>query len=135
MKNKTLVPIIKFKLIGGKEGYGIVDTGSESTAFDLQFVKKNKALFTIETTDKTMNLVGVSHNNDTQVIYATAHITFKESPDADIKIKGLVLDLSHITSSIGHSPAALFGSDTLSKIRAKVNYDRKYLSLYYDLPR
>lgn len=134
VKNKSRVPVIKFRLKGGKEGYSVVDTGSESTVFDMQFVKKNKSCFDVEITEDKMNLVGLTDSSETPLIYATTHVCFRECPEADITVKGIVMDLSRISPNIGHPTAALIGGDVLTKIRAKVNYDRQLMSLYYDLP-
>jgi hypothetical protein len=135
VKNKSAVPVIRVRLNNGKEGYAVVDTGSESTMFDMQFVKKNKNYFEIQTTDSKMNLIGMSSSAEVPLIRATTHLRFRESPDADVKANGLVVDLSHLTDNVGRQVAMIIGSKLLAQVRGKVNYDRRYLSVYYDLPR
>lgn len=128
---KRNVPIVRFSLGADKEYYAILDTGSESTLFDMYFIKEEKENISINIPEEKMSIVGVSSSNEVPLINVSVPICFEGR--AVCTANGLVLDMSHITKefpeSMGNSfkISALFGSDVLDAISAKVDFEKKEL--------
>ena len=126
--SKTEVPIVKFYLDNGYEGFAVIDSGSESTVFDKDIIKQNKKSFTLDVTQDKMNLVGVANDQSAvPVVYAKANISFGA---VSIEVNGMVVPLTHITQhckELGEDIviSAIIGSDTLTKYGVKLNYNKK----------
>lgn len=58
--NTTLgVPVAQGFLCNGSPFNAIIDTGSEETLIDKDYIKENKKCFTLERTDYKINFMGI----------------------------------------------------------------------------
>jgi hypothetical protein len=121
------VPVIKFTLDDGTIGYGVVDTGSESTVFDKDFVKANKQSFKVEITSNKMGVVGVSDKMDVPIVKVCGPLYFK---DVRCTVNAVMMPLTHLTSHFENigvklTISALFGSDMLKYLNAGIDFKKK----------
>lgn len=126
------VPFIKFRLKDGTEGTAVVDTGSEATFFDKDFVEEHKDQFNIFDVKGFMNVVGIGDNKSVKLQYIETDLCFD---DMRIPMFDTVpIDLGHISKQLGASIKmdALFGSDFLSYTNAKLDFMKKELILQYE---
>ena len=133
VENKSVVPVVRFTLDSGATGCAVIDTGSESTVFDKDFVLQNKKSFRIEVTENKISLVGVMENNEAPIVYGTSSVEFAGQPGFKLDMQGMIIPLKNIESNLGFPPAAIIGSDILNKLGAKLNFKRKTMTLYNDL--
>ena len=137
---KSEVPIVRFMLHDGTEGYAIIDSGSEITSFDTEFVKKNKEQVTIHKTESKMNIVGLNDNVNTPVTKLDAIIMFSDDGLTQVHIKDAMiyrLDVINanlkMTYKIDIKITAIIGSDVLSQTNAILDYKKKEMILDDDL--
>ena len=125
------IPVISFRIKGGGRGLCILDTGSEATLFDKSFVHDNGSLFQIDETRHKLNLIGLSSNNDIPVVMLKTEVLFGRTRNKTFNINNAyIADLSNISSipdDEKHSKKidALIGSDVLSELHAKINYEKR----------
>ena len=126
VRNNTNVPVIKFRLKSGTEGFAIVDSGSESTAFDYDFAKANKKDFKVEFTNSTIDLVGVASKAANPLYEAYTEVIFfddnNESQPLKIE-KAMLMNLSNLKEHIGYDVHAILGSDVFTNTKAKIDYN------------
>lgn len=131
VENESCVPVIKFTLGNGITGYAVIDTGSESTVFDKDFVKSNKSEFSIEATKNKIKMIGVSDNSgELPVIYASANVKLGSD---ELVMNGMLFTLVHLEDNLGFKPAALIGSDVLNDLGAKLNFKQNIMTYYNDI--
>ena len=129
------IPLIEFK-IDDKWYVGLLDTGSESTLFDYNIPESE--YFEKNETDYEMSLVGLSGETEKGRI-TEALVTF-EIADIDdnishITITGILSDLSTVSNGINErygkhlNVAAVFGSDMLKRLKAKIDYRKQQLTI------
>ena len=126
------VPFVKFYIHGGEECYAILDSGSESTIFDMDFIKSHKKQFKTEITDNKVTLVGVGTAVERPIIDVSVDVTFDEA-GISYPAKGHIVDLSttkeHTKTKLGIETVAIFGGAFLKSIGAEINYPEKTLYL------
>lgn len=127
------VPLIKYRLENGSEGIAILDTGSELSLFDDEYVRRHRDQFSLEYTDEIIDIVGIQSRNEKAVINATAIVS---TNGHIVKLTGMMLSMSHITETIRTNSvrkdiciSAMVGSDVLSKLNAKIDYKNNCLIL------
>jgi len=137
---KSDVPIVRFMLHDGAEGYAIVDSGSEITSFDTEFINNHKDQVTVHKTESKMNIVGLNDNISTPVTKLDAAIMFSSDGISKVHIKDAMiyrLDVINFNLRLTYKTdikiSAIIGSDVLSKIRAVLDYQNKELILNDDL--
>lgn len=131
-KLREHVPFVKFKLKDGTEGTAVVDTGSEATFFDKDFVEEHKDQFNIFDVKGLMNVIGIGDNKSVKLQYIETDLCFD---DMRISMFDTVpIDLGHISKQLGASVKidALFGSDFLSYTNAKLDFMKKELILQHE---
>lgn len=126
---KSDIPLIELSLKNGKVCYAVVDTGSESTVFDTQWVRANKEQFDIQLTDKKMVMVGMKEKTTVPIIFSTADF-FPKGTDCKIPLCGMIAELSNIENhfEVNSSPVsvvALIGSDTLTALNATLDFQNQ----------
>lgn len=129
----TAVPIVKIRLSNNSEGFAVVDTGSESTVFDKDFVKKSKNNFDIKITKEKINLVGVAQNNETPIIYAATEVFFGNDTMYRFGMKGMVISLANLKDNLGFVPAAIIGSDLLEALDSKLDFKKRLMFVSNDI--
>ena len=126
VQNNTNVPVIKFRLKSGTEGFAIVDSGSESTAFDYDFAKANKKDFKVEFTNSTIDLVGVASKAANPLYEVYTEIVFfdgkTEAKPIQIE-KAMLMNLGNLKEHIGYDVHAIIGSDVFTASKAKIDYN------------
>ena len=128
--NKTNVPIVKFNLPSGAEGYAIVDSGSESSLLDYDFVKSNKDEFNVNHTAYMVNLIGIKSKAENPLVEADGIICLDE---IQIPIqKAMLINLSSLKEQVGFDIHGIIGSDVLSTIKAKIDYKNNVLVINTD---
>ena len=129
------IPLVEFK-IDDKWYVALLDTGSESTLFDYRIPESED--FEKKETDYTMSLVGLSGETDRGRI-TEVRTTF-EINDVDdnvsyVTITGILSDLSNVSQGINErygkhlNVAAVFGSDMLKGLGAKIDYRKQQLTI------
>ena len=127
------VPVIKFTLADGSEGTALLDTGSELTVFNKDFVKKHRSEFDVKTTKEMVEFVGLSAKSSIPAIHAGADLLFVGRNKKAIRIEGLIMQLDNIVQNLGYSPSAIIGCDNFVKYGVELNFKEKEMS-YNDLP-
>lgn len=138
IKQSPLVPMVRIFLPGGTAGWAIVDTGSESTLVDKEFVKNNKELFKTEHTRDKINFIGIDSKSSSPhpIVNLEGSIAFYQDQKEIFfhKIEAILSDLSTVSGytkqNYGVEPSAILGSDFLQTIHAEVNYPEQ--AMYID---
>lgn len=129
------IPLIEFE-IDEKWYMGLLDTGSESTLFDLNIPKSE--YFEKKETDYEMSLVGLSgETSRSKIIEVTALIDVNDIYENvwTVPVNGILSDLSNVSQGINErygqhlNVAAVFGSDMLKSVGAKIDYRRQQLTI------
>lgn len=119
----TTIPIVKYRL-GDGTYYAIIDSGSEQTVFDSDFVAEHDDLFRIRQENKMMSLSGVGeHPTEVNCRFASAIIGFRKS--FSIEVEGILMSLNHLMEHFSVHDiriTALIGSDVLSANNAHIDY-------------
>ncbi len=127
----TTVPIALFRTVTGSTGYAIIDTGSESTLFDVEFMKNNRKAFTVRKTKSKINFIGVNDKSEHPILNVSGTVMFAD--DTPFKIKGMVADLTsirnHIKQKLSLDVAAVFGSDFLKTAGAEIKFNDQTIYL------
>ena len=119
----TKVPVVEIEIDNDK-CYAILDTGSESSVFDKEYVKNHKKSFKIELTQKMITLVGVKESDFIPVIKASsvAIICGKSC-----EITGMLVDIAHLSKNLSVKPMAILGCDVLTQVGAVLDYKQRKL--------
>lgn len=126
------VPIIKFVLSDGTEGYALVDTGSDPTMFDKNFILQHKKSFRL-VDGAGITMIGLYAEDKNLDKHITTTITV-----GDIKIDipdGMIVDLSIVHDAIKTADdnpvriAAIIGCDTLLQYGVSVDFDKKVIKI------
>lgn len=126
------VPIIKFVLSDGTEGYALVDTGSDPTMFDKNFILQHKKSFRL-VDGEGITMIGLYAEDKNLDKHITTTITV-----GDIKIDipdGMIVDLSIVHDAIKTADdnpvriAAIIGCDTLLQYGVSVDFDKKVIKI------
>ncbi len=120
----TTIPVVKYHL-DDKIYYAIIDSGSEQTVFDSDFVAEHNDLFKMRQENKIMSLSGVGANpTETVCRFASTVIGFRKP--FSIEVEGILMSLRHLSehfSARGIRITALIGSDVLSANNAHIDYN------------
>lgn len=129
------VPFVWFSLANGVAGCALVDTGSESTIFDLNFVRAFKDQFKINKTKNKINFVGISKGSEQPIVNVNCKVYL--SGKNEFSAEGILSDLSyvkaHLHSNFDIELSAIFGSDFLNSIGAKINFKKRKLEISDDI--
>ena len=127
------IPAIKITLPGLDEEYlAMIDSGSAVTLYDWEIADK----ILHETNSACeMEVTGICGTNNSAGEWITSVVTAKDIDGKDVylKLAGAKYDMSGINSyysenySIAADFAMLIGSDALSSIGAKIDYENKLL--------
>lgn len=126
------VPIIKFVLSDGTEGYALVDTGSDPTMFDKNFILQHKKSFRL-VDGEGITMIGLYAEDKNLDKHITTTITV-----GDIKIDipdGMIVDLSIVHDAIKTADdssiriTAIIGCDTLLQYGVSVDFDKKAIRI------
>ena len=135
------VPIIEFIISDGTSGRAIIDSGSETTLFDMGFVKEHKKSFVININKEQINLVGIQNSNSQLSVKASCALTFG-TLTSQIQINDAVIvslnDVNaHIINEYGEAfgISAILGSDFLVKNNMKLDFESKELLYNDDISR
>ena len=126
------IPVVQFFLDDGTEAYAIIDSGSEQTLFDSNFVHQHRNSI-LTSVGFDIRIVGMSSAKNVIADIGKAVLAFPDSDETFIalEVSGLCVDISHIHDSMkvrsGNTPriSALLGSDFLSKYGCKLNFKKK----------
>ncbi len=135
VESQSEVPIVKFSR-NGREMYGLVDTGSESTLFD-DSVVDDGTIPCVDGMDTEMNLVGMNGSTGRRPMRGVS--AYVDMDGNRVKVAGLSTDLSpfsnHLADTYGENLKidAVFGSDILSWYGAKIDFANREIVLNYDL--
>lgn len=135
-KSRVKIPLVDISIGDEEEKLSaIVDTGSESTIFDTNFVEE----YGLITTDSwNMSLANINGEGDPVTIRSVD--TLISFNDVKFQVKGISVDLSGVKNHIEKKYkeptriAVILGDEFLKKYKAKINYKTKELTLFYDLP-
>lgn len=133
-KVKCDIPVVKFWLDGGEEGYGILDTGSETSLVDIGVIKRNKECFFMPETPGKVSLVGIGGDSSDMGILFSTNIRFRWNSKS-IKATMAVYDMKDITESARHRLGKnidikmLFGSDLLAKNNITLDFKNNCMIL------
>ena len=121
---ETNVPVVRFFLPNGKEAYGIVDSGSESTLLSKKLVRDNKDCFEELPVENMMDVIGIAGKDSTVVVEQKAMIRFNKRHKTTFEIVGMLFDFTVISSHFHDIEiSALFGSDFLEKNNVIIDYE------------
>lgn len=130
------IPIVQFFLDDGTEAYAIIDTGSEQTLFDSDFVHQHRNSIMISA-GFDIRIVGMPSAKNVIADIGKAVLAFFNSDDETFvlrEISGLCVEISHINDFMkirsGNTPkiSALLGSDFLSKYGFKLDFKKKEIT-------
>ena len=136
------IPIVKFSLGNGVESYAILDTGSEITTFDKDFILNNRAEFQILHTKEKINLVGMATEKEQPVIHAGTKLYFSdksgESSVCNVS-EAMVMSLAIINENLkkqylfAKEITAIIGCDVFLTLNAKIDFKNKTLNISDDI--
>lgn len=134
----SVIPIVKFTTVDGKEIYAIVDSGSESTLINKTFKKAFPGIIQSHKVLGKMTAIGIGGEKEMAVIEAVARIPAQsdKSEAGAIEITGMVDDLAALTAQIKKmhnvewNLSMLIGGDTLGQFSARIDYSKKIVTLY-----
>ena len=132
----SLIPLIKFNR-NGQDYYALIDTGSESTLIDGSFVESEE--LDIITSDKTRTLTGLVGKKEEQINTVQIDCTIDSKDNVVLPVTALLSDLSMIQSYFDKWTGGevivpiLIGSDTLTKLNAKIDYENKLFTFDDDI--
>lgn len=121
-KFQSDVPIIKFSLPSGVEFNALIDTGSESTVFDADFVSKNSNQFSSDA-EHAMSLVGLGGDivHTVKNVSTTLILNHKK-----FLISGITTDLSNVNNHIHMiydvNVSLILGCDILKQFGAILDF-------------
>ena len=125
------IPVVEFELSGGVKGRGLIDTGSESTMLDLNFLKQNRSVFAIDVTNQKMNFVGFYGDEDKHLIRVSTYVHFGKRA---VGLKNAIAtQLDNINKSLEDMYGkdmhidVVFGSDFFIDHRLEINYKTKQI--------
>lgn len=135
---KTAIPVVRLYLDDNTMFYGIVDSGSDTTVFDLEFVKNNKDKFSINKTTMKVEYTGINSSETMPVIQAKTFIYNSPEDTNRILVSGEILNISSAMNSFEKTynirPDAIIGSELLKELDAKIDYENRELVIKHDLP-
>lgn len=128
------IPVVEITLHDGGTGFAIVDSGSESTLFDIDFVKNHKKGFKITKTNKKISIIGLLAQKEMDIINLDTEISMGYG---FIPVTGaIVARLSGLAGQALKDSekkiCCLLGSDALREMKADINYRTNTFS--YDIP-
>lgn len=137
LNKTTSVPIVPFSLVNGVEAYAILDTGSEVTVYDMQFVKRNRDVFETKEDSYKTKLTNVTQDGEevpyiqtkTKLILRDSDESFKEKV-----VPGMVLNLSHINTHLKDTGedliiSAIFGADMLNWLGMEISFPKQRITV------
>lgn len=128
IKNKCNIPLINIYLPNGVRAVAIVDSGSDSSAIDKQFVLDNKKEVLVSVSRNKIQYTGVHTTEEQAAVFAKTNVCLSEKKDQKYEVTFSVLDLSNACSMFanvyGITPSILIGSDFLSEHEAVVDYEK-----------
>lgn len=136
------VPIVEFSLDNGAKGYAIIDTASEVTTIDKDFVLENKKEFHVKKERKKITMVGVNGETAVPIIKSSGFLGFQTHPAGYIQLEmtdAITYSLRAITQNIKSQYecdldiAIILGSDFFTKHQAKIDYSVKTICFNDDL--
>lgn len=116
----------------GTEGYALVDTGSDPTMFDKNFILQHKKAFRL-VDGAGITMIGLYAEDKNLDKHITTTITV-----GDIKIDipdGMIVDLSIVHDAIKTADdnpvriSAIIGCDTLLQYGVSVDFDKKVIKI------
>lgn len=130
-----MLPYIKVQFEGDEiTRRALIDTGSEVTVLHSELAEKikDKAKFVMRKTSK-ISIDGVTGNKKhTGASNFASMVTMfgSEGEEVDAVIDGIVLDISTTINAMnntieGGNVVMIIGSDTLTKLKAKIDYKKK----------
>lgn len=126
------IPIIEFELSNGNKGLAIIDTGSDTSLVDKDFVIANKKEFKIKKRKQSASFSGLSASSDMPIVEAGVKVKFAgmEYPFlANVFPMTFVMAMKEVYDV---SPVVLIGSDMLIALSADINYLKKEVTFAYD---
>ena len=130
----TSIPVIKLRLEDNTECVAIIDSGSDATVYDLDFVRNHKNLFSVKKTTNKANYIGVNSSSTHPIIYCQAKLHYS---DSSFICSGELFDLSVPMYSFNEEhaikPNMILGSEFLKTVDAKIDYENDELVLGNDL--
>lgn len=136
------VPIVEFSLDNGNKGYAIIDTASEVTTIDKNFVLENKREFRVRKERKNVTMVGVNGETAVPVVKSSGLLGFHAHPAEHVRLEmtdALTCSLRAIALNIKSQYecdldiAIILGSDFFARHQAKINYFTKEICFNDDL--
>ncbi len=127
----STIPLVSFTLTNGKKCTAIIDTGSDVTIFDREFVKKNKDDFSI-VSDVLFNVSGIHSVNKHRSVEIKTKIAFTSNLNIEVSCTGLILPLDTVQKEIEYVDM-LLGSDFLSQHNMTIDFENNLLSFEYDI--
>ena len=130
----SAIPLVLFHLEDGVECPVIVDSGSDATVFDFAFAKDNKKHFKVVHAGSA-TYTGVNSTEERKVVISEVNLFNDEAQfKVDVEVLNLAVAMNSFFYAYGIKPAAILGSEMLKKYDAKIDYEKKELTLTYDLP-
>lgn len=121
------IPVVELKFRDEVSGYAVVDTGSEYTVFESDFVTKNREIFSLEYTEEYMQVINVSSEKVIPIINASASISVD---DQELNLSGIKNDM-HLSVTVNGEKRPIItviGNDFLTEYRANIDYKKKIVS-------
>lgn len=136
-KSRVKIPLVDIFIEGAEENLSaIVDTGSESTIFDTDFVDEYGLLTTNSWDMSLADLKG--EDKPITIKEVDTYIAFGDE-EVKLHVTGISADLSGVKDHIKNKYkeptriTCILGNDFLRKYKTKINYKTKEITLYYDL--
>lgn len=133
-KSKTEIPLIKFWLPDNDTPFiALIDTGSEITLADNEFVKSNNIT---KGTNGTINIQSLNGKTSNVVTKMDIDVLLKGYRSKKIyPISCLTTDLSPISAQLNHqyneniTLSMIIGSNFLNEIKADIDYKNRIISI------
>ena len=139
---KSPIPVICLPLINGSQTFAIVDTGAEISLYDKGAKETNPDLFVSSKHLGAGSLTGISETVEKDFYVSKIEMTLKQKETESVPLKFVATE-HDLTSTLkplvdnenlpGSIPF-LFGSDLLTKFRAKIDMRKRTISLSIKIP-
>ena len=135
-QSESEIPIIEVALGNGTKTLAIVDSGSETTLIDKDFILENKNAFKVSKSRDMVSYTGLVSAQKMPAIVADTYV-LPTGCKKYLPLHGYVFDMSYVSQSLLEAynidAKILIGSDTLNEYNAELNYEKKELIIKHDL--
>ena len=132
------IPVVCFPLTSGKSIYAIIDTGSDTTLYDVTAKEKYPEMILKSKTMGTCNVIGVDSESEVEVIMSGLKLDIQREAEENLAVKLVAFEHKDFCErmkpliereGIKESVPLLIGSDTLIHYHARIDMKKRIICL------